>query len=207
LSRERDRHLTRELVKYVSGLGVSVVGTRIPTEEMRNSKFFELLQRQGRTDLVDPVAFELEYMVDRIQHCRTFIEPALRNGAWVICDRYALSSIGSLLLRLPALKDVAISAISKDAWFRDLCKYLVQPDISLLLHANPLTTAMRLRARPDEANQQIDIVEYGALQKLLLEIANAKDVLLIDTDRSAVQTLSECWPLIDKLNIDQGGGA
>ena len=191
--------VTKDLRDYIASLGIEVVSTRIPSDKMRQSEFFQLLQQQGRTDLVNPLAFEVEYMVDRIQHCRSFIEPALRGGSWVLTDRYALSSIGSLLLRLPELKEVAMSALSGDAWFPDLCRHLVKPDLCLLLHAAPQTTVSRLNAREGEVDRNIDVSEYGFLQMFLCDVARANEMVFIDTDRPIGETLAECRSLIDRL--------
>lgn len=194
--------ITDGLVRHLSERGIPVAVTRIPTTEMRDSRSFELLQQQGRTDLVDPVAFEVEYMADRIQHCRTFIDPELEKGSFVITDRYALSSIGSLLLRLPELRGVAVGAIMEECWFRDLCKYLTAPNLSFLLHADPLVMIARLEAREGEHDHGIDPGGYGELQGLLLNLAAANDMVLVETGRSPEESLASCLPYVDELLTD-----
>lgn len=50
-----------------------------------------LLQPDGQP--IDPVALALLFAADRIDHIRSTIEPALRQGATVISDRYVHSSL------------------------------------------------------------------------------------------------------------------
>ena len=58
--------MVRQLAERLAGAGVRVYHPAAH-HRLRELGFFELLRNQGRTDLVDPVAFEVEYMVDRIQ--------------------------------------------------------------------------------------------------------------------------------------------
>lgn len=193
--------IVERLRRHLAGEGVPVITTRLPTTQMRESRFFELLRGQGRTDLVDPVAFELAYMADRIQHCRTVIEPALRSGTTVITDRYAFSSIGTLLLRLPDLRRVVLRAILQDAWFADLCKYLIQPDLSFVLRTDAQVGASRLRSRPDEADTGFEPREYAELQDLLLRLARANNLIPIDSGGAADGALAACLSYVHKLQV------
>lgn len=196
-----------ELVRgHLAGRGVPVVTTRFPTTEMRRSWYFEVLRNQGRTDLVDPVAFEVEYMVDRIQHCRTVVEPALGRGRTVITDRYAFSSIGTLLLRLPELRRVVLDAIFVESWFTDLCRHLVQPDLSFVLHTAPAIGAGRLRSRPDEDDVGFTPREYQELQELLLRLARTNRMIPIDTGGSPQAALAACLPHLERLGLPDRNG-
>lgn len=188
--------VTERLAAYLGSQHVDVVRTRIPTDRMRSSEFFELLQRMGRTDLVDPLAFEVDYMVDRIQHGRTFILPHIKVGTWVVSDRYLLSSIGSLLLRLPDLGKVARKALTRDLWFVDLCKYLPAPDIAFLLTAEPGVCVQRVQARPEEADQKLDVSAYADLQALLVDVARENGMHLIDNSGGIEATIANC---VDRL--------
>jgi len=196
--------LARGLADLLTGVGLSVVRTRFPTDHMRRLDFFDLVQRQGRVDVVDPTAFEVEYMVDRIQHSKIFIEPALRAGSWVIADRYALSSIGTLLLRLPTLCRTAISAISSEAWFKDLCRYLVRPDLALMLRVDPATAVTRLNTREGEIDRGIDAGQYADLQRFVLDVARANEMRVVDTTGPFDAVLDACATLVDGLRSSGG---
>jgi dTMP kinase len=184
--------LTASLRDRLTSAGVPVLTTRLPTTQMRETCFFRLLRDQGRTDLVDPLAFEVTYMVDRMQHCHAVIAPALREGRTVITDRYALSSFGTLLLRLPEMRRTVLDALFRDVWFIDLCRRLIQPDVSFVLWSEPETAARRLRSRPGEADVGFDPLEYGELQRLLLELAAANHMVPIDSRGSPEEVLAAC---------------
>jgi dTMP kinase len=184
--------LTASLRDHLTAAAVPVLTTRLPTTRMRETSFFRLLRDQGRTDLVDPVAFEVAYMVDRIQHCSTVIAPALGEGRTVITDRYALSSVGTLLLRLPEMRRTVLDAFFHDLWFIDLCRLLIQPDVSFVLWTEPGTGARRLCSRPGEADAGFDPREYAELQRLLLELAAANHMVPIDSGGSPEEVLAAC---------------
>jgi len=184
---------------HLAAAGAPVLTTRLPTTELRETRFFRLLRDEGRTDLIDPVAFELAYMVDRIQHCRTVIEPALRAGRTVITDRYAFSSIGTLLFRLPDLRTVALAAVLDDAWFADLCRHLIRPDLGLVLRTDGRRGRDRLRRRPGEADVDFEPGQYEELQDLLLRLARDNRMVPVDSSGSAAATLAACLPHLDRL--------
>lgn len=172
--------------------GIPVLTTRLPSTRMRETEFFRVLRGEGRTDLVDPLAFEIAYMVDRVQHCRTVIDPALRGGVTVVTDRYAFSSVGTLLLRLPELRAVALDAVLRDAWFADLCGRLTGPDLSLVLVADSAVGVQRLRARPGERDVDFTPDEYTELQEVLLDLAAANDMVPVDSNDSPERTVAAC---------------
>lgn len=184
---------------HLESAGVRVLMTRFPTPQMRSTPFFRTLRDEGRTDLVDPTAFEVAYMVDRIQHCRTVVVPALRGGQTVIADRYALSSVGTLLLRLPEMRRTVLDALLTEAWFVDLCRYLVRPDVSLVLWAAPETGAARLRARPGEADADFDPAQYAVLQDLLLDVASVNGMVPVHSGDTPADVLAACLPHLDRL--------
>jgi dTMP kinase len=192
--------VVRLLAGQLAAAGVPVLTTRLPTSEMRESRFFQLLRNQGRTDLVDPVAFEVEYMVDRIQHCRAVIEPALRAGTTVITDRYAFSSVGTLLFRLPELRRVVLAAVQADAWFADLCRHLIRPDLTLVLTADGRTGRDRLRSRPGEDDVDFAPADYDELQQLLLRLATDSGAVPVDSTGPAPATVAACRPHLDRLD-------
>ncbi len=178
-----------------------MLATRLPTTGMRETRFFELLRNQGRTDLVDPVAFEVAYMVDRIQHGRTVVEPALRAGTTVLTDRYVYSSIGTLLFRLPELRRAVLAAVLEEAWFADLARHLLRPDLTLVLTADGRTGRDRLRARPGEDDVDFAAADYDELQALLLRLAGADGAVPVDSTGPADATLAACLPHLRGLGL------
>jgi dTMP kinase len=91
--------------------------------------------REMEVDL-PPDALAMACAADRVDHVAREIEPALVRGAWVVCDRYAPSSL--VLQRLDGLDVEAIWALNKG---------VRQPDLTVYLDDDPQTISMRLDAR------------------------------------------------------------
>lgn len=115
------------------------------------------LCRQIRDLLLDgshtPVA-EAElflFLADRAQHVRTVIEPALNNGAWVLCDRYTDSTLAYQLAGRRLVADEIQGLLA----FAELS---ITPDLTLWIDL-PVADAlerMHARARQGEKNTRLD---------------------------------------------------
>ena len=84
----------RHLAEWLRGRGVPTVLTQEPGgtplgEEVRRI----VLHMRGMSDDLDPRADALLYAAGRAQHVSRVIRPALERGDWVVCARYADSSL------------------------------------------------------------------------------------------------------------------
>ena len=84
----------RPLAEWLRGRGVSTVLTHEPGgtplgEEVRRI----VLHMRGMSDDLDPRADALLYAAGRAQHVARVIRPALERGEWVVCARFADSSL------------------------------------------------------------------------------------------------------------------
>jgi dTMP kinase len=84
----------RHLAEWLRGQGVSTVLTHEPGgtplgEEVRRI----VLHMRGMSDDLDPRADALLYAAGRAQHVARVIRPALEGGDWVVCARFADSSL------------------------------------------------------------------------------------------------------------------
>jgi dTMP kinase len=84
----------RHLAEWLRGQGVSTVLTHEPGgtplgEEVRRI----VLHMRGMSDDLDPRADALLYAAGRAQHVARVIRPALERGDWVVCARFADSSL------------------------------------------------------------------------------------------------------------------
>lgn len=122
--------------------------------------------------LLDPVknwdvpTETLLHFAARADHYTTRIAPALREGKWVLCDRFADSTrayqgygLGLNLEAIEMLYDLALGAF--------------KPDLTLIFDL-PVETGMeRMRARGDSPDryEQMDTDFHGRLRKGFLDIA------------------------------------
>lgn len=84
----------RHLAEWLRGKGVATVLTREPGgtplgEEVRRI----VLHMRGMSDDLDLRADALLYAAGRAQHVARVIRPALERGEWVVCARFADSSL------------------------------------------------------------------------------------------------------------------
>ena len=178
--------LVRKLAGELGKRNYEVVKIRIPSDRMRKSWKFQLFHRQNRRTEVDPLAFEVAYMADRIHMSENIVLPALRAGTIVISDRYLLSSIGSLLIRAPELGDVVMNAVQNSAWFRDLAKGLIKPDAAFYLRADSEVAVERIMKRRHERAFDIEPNSYQQLVDEGVSLAESNGMHVVDTSHTSV---------------------
>ncbi len=77
----------RRLVKRMEDQGIPVVRTLEPGGTGIGEKIRQILLDARHTNLL-PLSELLLYEADRAQHVEEVIRPALKQGRWVICDRF-----------------------------------------------------------------------------------------------------------------------
>jgi dTMP kinase len=107
-----------------------VLMTREPTRRFRET-LVRLLQNGSR-------AMEMAegFVADRRSHVERTIEPALRNGTHVLCDRYMLSTMA-----YQSVQGVDVGYLSA------MHTGVLRPDLTILFDCDPATAAERRRAR------------------------------------------------------------
>ena len=96
----------------------------------------------------EPAAEALLFAAARSDHVAHLIEPALAAGRWVICDRFVDSSL-AYQGGAGGLGEDAIRALHR------VGSNGLLPDRTLLLEADPQTTAARIHARDGNAADKI----------------------------------------------------
>ena len=108
---------------YLRGKGLEVIETREPGGTPQGEDLRDLLV-QGDPDRWSALSELLLLTAARVEHVNRLIEPALAEGKWVICDRFADSTLayqgiaGELGLELvEQLQQLAVGASSPDVAF------------------------------------------------------------------------------------------
>lgn len=108
---------------YLRGKGLQVIETREPGGTPQGEDLRDLLV-QGDPDRWSALSELLLLTAARVEHVNRLIEPALAEGKWVICDRFADSTLayqgiaGELGLELvEQLQQLAVGATSPDVTF------------------------------------------------------------------------------------------
>ena len=111
------------LAGYLRGKGLEVVETREPGGTPQGEALRDLLV-QGDPDRWSALSELLLLTAARVEHVNRLIEPALAEGKWLICDRFADSTLayqgiaGEVGLELvEQLQQLAVGTSSPDVTF------------------------------------------------------------------------------------------
>lgn len=106
------------LAERLRALGKTVVLTAEPTDSAIGKEIRSMLKSDT---MPSPDAVQLLFCADRANHVSTVIEPALRRGDTVVCDRYVLST----------LVYGAATGLSRD-WLLAVNAAFPKPDLSII---------------------------------------------------------------------------
>jgi dTMP kinase len=123
--------------------GRRVVTTREPSEgpagTLARHALAGRLQLPGASGPISPQTLALLFAADRTDHLEAQVQPALEEGAVVICDRYVLSSLVYQGLELPL------------GWVEAINAFAIPPDLTLFLEVDPAVASRRRAARGGRA--------------------------------------------------------
>lgn len=164
---------TERYAAYLRGLGKSVHVTREPSTAPIGTFIRSILGH--KRELPGGPGFDLMallFAADRLDHVRGEIEPALALGAVVLSDRYDLSSLAYQSVAsqstLPAHEIVA--------WIRQLNRFAMRPDVTLVVDVSPDVAAKRRASRAAPK----DLYETAELQVRLAKAYAHAEALLPD---------------------------
>ena len=146
-----------KLVEYLSNKYGSnnVLSIKQPTDMSRKTKLFQKMMYSQNHDDIDYRAVQLLTMSDRIQHIHEVIEPALKEGKFIICDRYVYTSYVNMLAR----------GYNNETWFIYVAKHIIKPDVVFLAYVNSSLAIKRIKSRVEEKDRFLD-------EKLLINVSN-----------------------------------
>ncbi|MBF42317.1 MAG: dTMP kinase [Gammaproteobacteria bacterium] len=161
-------------------------------EKIRNILLFE------NKDTLSPMTELLLLFAAREKHINEIIKPALRQGTWVICDRFtdasfAYQGFGRELGfdKVNALK----SLIQKD----------FEPELTILLDAPLEIITSRRKLNPNDRFESEDKAFFERVRNGYLELANIFDerVKVIDASKNIQEVQDQILILINDLVRNQ----
>jgi dTMP kinase len=181
------------LQEYLSLKGKEVICTREPGAGQLGGELRRIVL-SGEYP-IDPVAELLLFEADRAQHVSGLIRPALKNGTFVISDRYYYSSEafqgygrGLDLQMVRSLNEIAIQGL--------------RPDLCIILDLDPAQGLARASARNSASGtlaerdrmEDVELEFHRRLRQGFLEIAATcpEPCLVIDANQSP----EAIWELI-----------
>lgn len=190
--------LVRRLVETLRNDGRRTARFRTPTPQFKRTRMFVLLAKQGRLDVVDPLALQVAHAADRLQLVRRRIVPALESDCDVVVDRYLAGAYGSLRRwdLLPA------------AWFGELVKEMPTPALSVYLHVRFDRWSERMAARPARERTECTAAEYERRIAEGLETACRNKMLILDTSdlspAACIDAITASLPPVGRNNLTEG---
>ncbi|MBQ8415774.1 MAG: dTMP kinase [Clostridia bacterium] len=156
--------------------------TKQPTNAVRNSEIFRTYMDCPNHDGFVYRSLSLLAASDRLQHVNKIIEPEMKRGKIVLCDRYFYSCLSNLRAR----------GYEQDRWIYEAAKWVLQPDISFFFDVPVEEAVARVRRRTEEKDRYIDMDLQHKLRKEYLDICTANNGVLIST----LQSEDECYKIV-----------
>lgn len=153
------------LAAYLRDAKLEVVETREPGGSAGAEKIRSLLVN-GPTDRWDPVTETMLHFAARREHLKRTIQPALDRGAWVLCDRFADSTMAYQGYGLGVARDL----------IEDLYRMVVgdmKPDLTIILDIPPEIGLKRADDRQSGGTryERMDIAFHARLRDGFIDIA------------------------------------
>jgi len=189
------------LAKKLAGLGIGILLTREPGGSP-GAEIIRHILLSGTAKRLGPHAEALLFAAARADHLETLIEPALRSGKWVICDRFVDSTrvyqgiVGHA--GLPFIKGLEKLTVGTS-----------MPDLTFILDLPAETGLARAHARrgdaaPDRFETE-DLAYHQALNAAFRAMAGEEPLrcVLIDAGRPQDHIAAEIWQTVCKrLNLE-----
>lgn len=180
--------LSRALAASLAAAGLPVLRTREPggapgAEAVRGL----ILGQGGFPGPWDPTAEAMLHFAARREHVARTIAPALEAGIWVVCDRFADSTLAY---------QGAGQGLSREMWERlcDLALGALRPELTLVLDL-PVERGMgRALARGDANRYEMQGADFHArVRDAFLAIAGAEPgrCAVLDATQPAAEVLSQ----------------
>ena len=126
-----------------------------------------VLSRKNRV----PIALEaLLFAADRVDHVQTEVEPLLKQGKIVVCDRYLFSSLayqGAAGLDL--------------LWMDCINKFALKPDLTLFLDVSPDVAISRLKRKKSVMET---LQNLAKVREIYLDLAQQQRMVSLDGNKT-----------------------
>ncbi|MBX3702682.1 MAG: dTMP kinase [Steroidobacteraceae bacterium] len=169
----------------------------VVTREPGGTPLAEQLRRIVLDPQDGPLAPSTELLLifaARADHVATVIRPALRRGRWVLCDRFTDATLAYQ----------GGGSGMNEAWIRQLARIAhprLEPDLTLLLDAEPALALARLAGRGGRADrfESEDAAFFGRVRQRYLALAAAEPgrVRVIDAAQGEGQVADAIAAVID----------
>jgi len=158
----------KRLVRYLRSKDYDAVYTTEPSAGKIGALIRGfVLSRKSRV----PIALEaLLFAADRVDHVQTEVEPLLKQGKIVVCDRYLFSSL--------AYQGAAELDLH---WMDCINKFALKPDLTLFLDVSPEVAISRLKRKKSVMETLRNLVK---VREVYLDLAQQQRMVTLDGNKS-----------------------
>ncbi|QOS76722.1 hypothetical protein JNUCC31_17935 [Paenibacillus sp. JNUCC31] len=125
------------------------------------------------TGEIDQTAIAISAMGDRLQRFRSTFHEKLKEGEWLVCDRYIFTPLSEALAL--GIKDNEFNVLLQ------IAALFPKPDLGFVAKVDAETAIQRIRSRPDESDKKLDIRFYKRAINAFVENGKANDFVELDT--------------------------
>lgn len=181
------------LIEYLSDKYGSnnVLSIKQPTDMSRKTKLFQKMMYSQNHDDIDYRAVQLLTMSDRIQHIHEVIEPGLKEGKFIICDRYVYTSYVNMLAR----------GYKNEVWFKDVAKHIIKPDVVFLAYVKPSLAIKRIKSRAEEKDRFLDEKLLINVSNNFKELAKLENFKILDTSGDSNLAFNEVLKTLEEVGV------
>jgi dTMP kinase len=177
------------LAERLRDRGIETVVSREPGGSPGAEAIRRLLM-SGDPQRWEPLAEALLHFAARQDHLRRLIRPALGRGAWVVCDRFADSTIAYQGYGLGVDSDVLVKLA--EIVVRDTL-----PALTIVLDIDPETGLGRVSGRGGALTryERMDAVYHERVRAGFLAVArsNPERCAIVDASRPAAEVAETVW--------------
>jgi len=170
--------------------GLQTILAKEPSEGPLGSIIRQVLS--GRLSGIDNRSLALLFAADRIDHGHNKLIPALRQGKYVVCDRYLWSSLAY------QGRDIDFS------WLKKINNKAYRPDLTIFIKVKPEVSLKRITGSrlKTEIFEKLDILQevYQNYIKIFEEWQNSgENVIALDGEQSKEDVTKEIKKIMDRF--------
>ena len=175
------------LLEKLEGKGEKVIILKEPTKRPHGQKLWDMLH--GKRKATNEEILEL-FVLDRKQHVKEKIQPALDSGAVVLMDRYYYSSMAYQVAGGIDIEEI-----------REKHAFAPKPDIVLIFDL-PVSIALeRVKGHSDaDEFEKEEHLEKG--REAYLDLENDPLVRIVDATGTPEEIFGNVWKLVSEVRND-----
>lgn len=188
------------VIEGIDGSGKTTLAKRLAgsrdvwlTAEPTKGRLGSML-RSGELGDIPPAAEALLFAADRSIHTAE-IESELEKGRWVICDRYAGSTV--------AYQSASMGDSADWDWLSSMQAHsVIRPDAVILLDMDPEESMARVGSRGEELSRFEKLDFQRRVRTAYLRLAEQFGYIVIDASKGADEVFADAVNALKQRGID-----